>query len=367
MHLTSDELLGLRRSVGVTTDAAVLAQAVRLRFPGAADDVAVAMVNELIADASGLGPLHDYVRLPEVTDVLVHGTRGVWIDRGCGLEMMPNVWDTEVQVRTFAARLATAAGVRLDELHPYADFVWDGVRCHIAIPPLAHVTCVSLRVPQRSHRTLSHVLANQPEDVSTLIAGIVHAGASFLISGGTGSGKTTLLTAMLGEVDANKRIVVVEDSAEMDVPHPHTVMLRGRPMSSEGVGEMGLRVLVRQALRMRPDTLVVGEVRGGEVVDLLAALNTGHTGGCTIHANSIAALPARLHSLGWMANLPPAAVVTQFAAGVHAVIHMQRYDGVRCVHEIHFMVKEQLIPVWSQVSGREAGWNQALELLGSVL
>ncbi|HEX6934981.1 MAG TPA: ATPase, T2SS/T4P/T4SS family, partial [Actinomycetes bacterium] len=172
--------------------------------------------------------------------------------------------------------------------------------------------------------------------VADVLRALVHARASFLVTGGTGTGKTTLLSTLLSEVPPGERIVLVEDSGELRPEHPHVVRLEARTANVEGRGEVDLRSLVRQALRMRPDRLVVGEVRGGEAVELLAALNTGHEGGCgTLHANACAALPARVEALALAAGMARDAVHSQLAAGVDAVVHLARdRRGVRRVAEV---------------------------------
>jgi pilus assembly protein CpaF len=172
------------------------------------------------------------------------------------------------------------------------------------------------------------------EVLRTIVAGRL----AFLVSGGTGSGKTTILGAMLGEVPSRERIVLVEDSTELDPDHPHVVRLQARPANTEGAGEVHLRDLVRQAMRMRPDRLVVGEVRGSEVVELLSAMNTGHEGGAgTVHANSAADVPARLEALGLLAGLERQAVHALIAAGLDVVLHLGRENGVRVVDGLHVL------------------------------
>jgi len=170
----------------------------------------------------------------------------------------------------------------------------------------------------------------------SVLRDLLAARLAFLISGGTGTGKTTLLNSLLSLVDPSERLVLVEDASELRPDHPHVVRLEARPPNVEGSGEITLRDLVRQALRMRPDRLVIGEVRGAEVVDLLTALNTGHEGGCgTVHANSAADVPARLEALGALAGLNRDAVHSQVASALHAVIHLTRAaDGVRRISEI---------------------------------
>ncbi|HCB06772.1 MAG TPA: pilus assembly protein CpaF, partial [Nocardioides bacterium] len=232
------------------------------------------------------------------------------------------------------------AGRRLDDSEPFVDLrLPDGSRCHAALAPLARPgTSISLRVPPPRAFTLDELVAagTLTWRGAELLRGLVAARAAFLVSGGTGSGKTTLLAALLSVVEPTERLVLVEDASELRPDHPHVVGLEGRPANLEGAGAIEMRTLIRQALRMRPDRLVVGEVRGAEVVDLLAALNTGHEGGCgTLHANSALDVPARLEALALAAGLDRAATHSQLASGVAAVLHVVRgRDGVRRLAEI---------------------------------
>jgi len=196
---------------------------------------------------------------------------------------------------------------------------------------------LSLRLPARRGFGLDDLVAagSINADGAAWLRSIVRSRLAFLVTGGTGCGKTTVLGALLGLVPGNDRIVVVEDTAELAPEHPHVLRLQARTANVEGAGVVTVRDLVRQALRMRPDRLVVGEVRGAEVVDLLAALNTGHEGGCgTVHANAAASLPARLEALATAAGLPRDAVHSQVGAGVQAVVHVTRRDGRRWIGEI---------------------------------
>jgi pilus assembly protein CpaF len=197
---------------------------------------------------------------------------------------------------------------------------------------------LSLRVPQRRHLTLDGLVESgfATTQGAALLAEIVRRRLAFVVSGGTGSGKTTLLSTLLSLVDSRERIVIVEDSAELRPPHPHVVALEARRPNVEGRGEITMRDLVRQALRMRPDRLVVGEVRGAEVVDMLAALNTGHEGGCaTVHANSAADVPARIEALAVAAGLSRDAVHVQIASAIQAVVHLARGpDGRRRLADV---------------------------------
>lgn len=291
-------------------------------------------------ELTGAGPLEPLLALPGVTDVLVHGPDQVWIDRGDGLEAVEFRFPDEQTVRRLAQRLAASAGRRLDDATPYADArLSNGVRFHAVLAPVsAGGTCISLRLPPRRTFTLEDLVAAGfvPAWGAQILADIVRARLAFLVTGGTGTGKTTLLNALLSLVPDRERIVSVEDAAELAPAHPHVVRLEARPPNLEGAGEITLRTLVRHALRMRPDRLVVGEVRGGEVVDLLAALNTGHEGGCgTLHANSAAEVPARVEALGVAAGLDRPAVHSQLRAAVDAVIHLVRGpDGRRRVAQI---------------------------------
>ncbi|HEU4674863.1 MAG TPA: TadA family conjugal transfer-associated ATPase [Motilibacteraceae bacterium] len=302
----------LREVVGVVGDAEV-------------SDVLGALRSEL----AGAGPLEPLLRRPGVTDVLVNGPGEVWIDHGRGLQRAPVTLADEAAVRRLAQRLAASAGRRLDDAAPWVDAqLPGGVRLHAVLPPLARDgTVISLRVPARRSFTLDELEASgsvTPRLAAALRA-LVRRRAALLVTGGTGSGKTTLLGCLLGLVDPAERIVLVEDSAELAPEHPHVVRLEARRGNVEGAGEVRVRDLVRQALRMRPDRIVVGEVRGAEVVDLLAALNTGHEGGCgTVHANAPADLPARLEALALAAGLDRPALHSQLGAGLHAVVHVAR-------------------------------------------
>jgi pilus assembly protein CpaF len=314
---------------------------------GLVGDVAVLeMVDALQLDAFGAGPLEPLLRRPGVTDVLVNGPDEVYLDDGAGLRRSEVRFLDESAVRRLAQRLASSAGRRLDDSVPFVDVrLRDGTRFHAVLSPLASPgTCLSLRVPTRRALTLDQLVGSQMVDAdgARLLLDIVAAESAFVISGGTGTGKTTLLAALLSHVASDQRIVIVEDAAELRPAHPHVVSLEGRPANVEGAGEVTLQQLVRQALRMRPDRLVVGEVRGAEVVDLLAALNTGHEGGCgTIHANSAVDVPARFEALGVAAGLDRRAVHAQVAAAVQVVIHLRRgRDGIRRVDEIAVVTSE---------------------------
>ncbi|WP_289008012.1 TadA family conjugal transfer-associated ATPase [uncultured Thermomonospora sp.] len=307
------------------------------------DREVLALADELRADLAGAGPLEPLLRAPEVTDVLVNGPHEVWVDAGAGLVRTAVRFPDETAVRRLAQRLAAKAGRRLDDAAPCVDArLPGGIRLHAVLSPVAlGGTCLSLRLPRRRAFTLEELVAAQavPAAGAALLAALVAARLAFLITGGTGTGKTTLLSGLLSLADPRERLVLVEDSAELRPEHPHVVRLEARPPNVEGAGGITLHDLVRQALRMRPDRLVIGEVRGREVVDLLAALNTGHEGGCgTLHANTAADVPARLEALGCAAGLTREAVHSQAAAALDAVVHLVR-DGAgrRRVAEIRLL------------------------------
>ncbi|MFF1902287.1 TadA family conjugal transfer-associated ATPase [Kitasatospora sp. NPDC058218] len=328
---------------GAAPTAGSVAAVLRATRPPLGGDEVLDTVRSLRAELVGAGPLDRLLSAPDVTDVLVNGPDEVWVDRGGGLRRATGVRFADAEaVRRLAHRLATAAGRRLDDARPWVDArLPDGTRLHAVLPPIASgCTHISLRVCRPRPFTLDELVAAGalPAAGAELLAGILRARLSLLISGGTGTGKTTLLAALLGLAGAGERIVVVEDSAELRPAHPHVVRLQSRPPNQEGLGELTLRDLVRQALRMRPDRLVVGEVRGAEVSDLLAALNTGHEGGCgTVHANAAADVPVRLEALGSLAGLDRAALHSQLRAALDVVVHLVREpaSGRRRVAEIH--------------------------------
>ncbi|MFC7386119.1 TadA family conjugal transfer-associated ATPase [Sphaerisporangium rhizosphaerae] len=327
---------------GAQPSAAQVAAALRAEHAVLGDAEVLEVARALRADLIGAGPLEPLLAEPEVTDVLVNGARNVWIDAGDGLRRTSVVFPGDDEVRRLAQRLAAAAGRRLDDACPYVDArLPGGVRLHAILPPVASDgTCLSLRLPPRRSFTLEELVAGPG---AAAVRAIVVSRLAFLVTGGTGTGKTTLLSGMLSLAHPGERLILVEDSSELRPIHPHVVRLETRPANLEGAGGVGLRDLVRQALRMRPDRLVVGEVRGAEVVDLLAALNTGHDGGCgTLHANNPADVPARLEALACAAGLSREAVHSQIAAALDAVIHLVRDagGGRRRVAEICLMERE---------------------------
>lgn len=308
---------------------------------GLADGATVlAVLDHLRRDLRGFGPLEPLLAMDGVTDVLVNGADGTYVDRGHGLEPADVTFVDIAAVRRLAQRLAAIGGRRLDHASPSVDArLPGGVRLHAVLDPIARPgPVISLRKPAMAGFGLDDLcrLGTITPDAVDLLQRLVNARVAFVVSGGTGSGKTTLLSALLGCSARTDRIVVVEDSSELRPRHPHVVALEARQANIEGVGEITMRDLVRQALRMRPDRLVVGEVRGAEVVELLAALNTGHEGGCgTVHANSVDDVPARFEALGVAAGLSREAIHSQLAAGLRVVLHLGRDEsGARRLRQV---------------------------------
>ena len=337
------------RSLGeVVTDARVLTLMERLR-----------------RDSIGAGPLEDLLTTAGVTDVVVNGPSDVFVDAGSGLERAAITFVDDEQVRRLAIRLAAAAGRRLDDAQPFVDGrLPDGTRLHAVLAPVAMPgTCISLRVPASRSFSLEDLVetGSLPRAGAAALRMMIRRKVPFLVSGGTGSGKTTLLAALLAEVPHDERMVLVEDARELVPQHPHCVRLEGRPPNAEGAGAITLTDLVRQALRMRPDRVVLGEVRGGEITDLLRALNTGHEGGCaTIHANSVVDVPARLEALAALGGLGRVACTAQVAAALKLVVHVRRAaDGQRRVDELGVVRREgESIVVQPGIRFTSDGWER---------
>ncbi|WP_328368056.1 TadA family conjugal transfer-associated ATPase [Micromonospora zamorensis] len=354
---------------------AAIVSAVRAE-PAAAvlgDTAVLRIADRVHDDLVGAGPLAPLLVDPEVTDVLVNGTR-VWVDRGSGLQQVAVPVGSVEDVRRLAQRMISSAGRRLDDGSPFADArLPDGTRLHAVLPPVAtEGPYLSLRTFRHRPFTLDELVrqGTVPRPVAPLLAAVVAARLAYLVTGGTGSGKTTLLNTLLGMVPATERIVLVEDAAELRPGHPHVVGLQARTANVEGSGVVSLGDLVRQALRMRPDRLVVGECRGGEVVDLLAALNTGHDGGAgTLHANTPSDVPARLEALGMLGGLPRAALHAQVAAALQVLFQVRRGDQGRVLESVCLLLPEgpdrlvTVVPAWV----RGGGLGLAARALGALL
>ena len=337
----SSALLGrARRDVPAPAAAEQVVEALRVDLALAGSGGVLAAAGRLSGQLFGAGPLEPVLALPGVSDVVVNGPGIVWVDRGAGLEDSGVRIEAERDLRALAHRLVAAAGRRLDDACPFADArMGDGTRVHVVLPPIApQGTTISLRVPPRRTFSLDDLVAlgSLAPEGAVVLRRLIAARVSFVVTGGTGTGKTTVLSTLLSDAGPAERLLLVEDASELRPRHPHVVRLEARPATAEGAGAVSLTDLVRQALRMRPDRLVVGEVRGPEVRDLLAALNTGHEGGCaTIHANRPQDVPARFEALAATAGLSRATTHAQLIAGLQAVVHLKRCaDGQRVVDSL---------------------------------
>jgi pilus assembly protein CpaF len=302
-----------------------------------------ARLRELILrETVGLGPLEELLADPAVEEVMVNGSDEVYVEREGRIEPTAVRFASERELRDAIERILAPLGRRVDELSPMADArLADGSRVNVVIPPLAvDGPAVSIRrfsAARPGPEDLVH-LGTLTAEVCEVLAAAVAGRRSVLVSGGTGSGKTTLLNALSRFIGPEERVITIEDAAELRLQQPHVVRLESRPASVEGRGEVTIRDLLRNALRMRPDRIVIGEVRGPEALDLLTALNTGHDGALsTVHANSPEDALRRLETLALMADvgLPHAAVREQLARGLDLVVHMRRgVDGDRVVAEV---------------------------------
>jgi pilus assembly protein CpaF len=293
----------------------------------AAPDVWARLVRDLVDELGGLGPLETLLRDPAVTDVMVNGADEVHVERDGQLVAAPVRFDDDAHLTGVLRRVLGPLGVRLDRAHPYADAVLPGgVRLHAILPPLTSRPTVTLRrVPAvvPSWEQLAAV-GSVPEDLRVLLLDAVAARRNLVVAGRAGVGKTTLLARLLAEVERD-RVVVIEDAPELRHPAPHTVHLQVRQATPDGVGEVDVATLLRNALRMRPDRLVVGEVRGREVADLLQAMNTGHDGSMTtVHANGADEAIVRLEGMALLAGVPIDAARAQVAAALDLVVALDR-------------------------------------------
>jgi pilus assembly protein CpaF len=291
--------------------------------------------------ASGFGPLAALVQDPLVTDIFANGA-DLWVDRGSGLTREPSLDFDDGQLRQFAVELIALGGRHIDEATPCVDVrLHNGIRVHVVLPPVSTGgTLISIRLPRIEGFDLAS-LDSTGFFGDFAVAGIealVSRRENLLITGASGSGKTTLLAALLSAADPTDRIIAIEDVAELHPVHPHFVALEARQANLEGAGSIDVGQLVREALRMRPDRLVVGECRGAEIRELLGALNTGHDGGAgTLHANSLADVPARIEALGALAGLSATAVARQAASAIGTILHLERSPSGRRLAQVgHF-------------------------------
>jgi pilus assembly protein CpaF len=324
------------------TDRAALRRAVARALAAegvlAAPDVWARLVRDLVDELGGLGPLESLLRDPLVTDVMVNGAEEVHVERGGRLERTQLAFDSDEHLVRTLARALGPLGVRLDRAHPFTDAVLPGgVRLHAMLPPLADRPTVTLRrvpavVPSWEELATGGTV---PVRLRQLLVEAVTARRNIAVCGRAGVGKTTLLARLLGEV-GDDRVVIIEDAPELRQPAAHTVHLRTRSASPDGVGRVDVATLVRNSLRMRPDRLVVGEVRGVEVADLLQAMNTGHDGSMTtVHANGADEALVRLEGMALLAGVPLDAARAQVAAALDLIVALDRSPaGTRRVSRV---------------------------------
>lgn len=300
------------------------------------------LVAEAIDDILGFGPLEPYLRDPSITEVMVNGWSNVWAEREGRLFKTGARFLDEAHLRRTIDRMVGLVGRRIDESQPYVDArLADGSRINAVIPPIAiDGPMLTVRKFSTEPYTVPDLIGfrTMSERVAHLLEGCVRGRINILVSGGTGTGKTTTLNALSSFIPADERIITIEDAAELRLQQPHVGRLEYRPPNIEGRGEVTIRDLVRNALRMRPDRIVVGEVRGGEALDMLQAMNTGHDGSlCTIHANSARDALSRLETMVLMGGveLPIRAIREQIASAVQLIIHQSRLrDGSRRITHV---------------------------------
>lgn len=299
--------------------------------PAAQDDGAVAA-----DDDAAVTFLRPFLDDPLVTDLFINGEYGLFVDRGAGIERVASWRATETEVRRLAVRLIARGGRHLDDASPCVDVRWErGVRVHAVLAPVAaRGTTISIRVPRWHAPDLAllqrtgMLSAAQRERLEDF----VDRRENVLITGATGAGKTTLLSALLSCAPPTERVITIEEVAELRPAHPHHIALEARQANIEGAGGIPLARLLREALRMRPDRLVLGECRGEELRELLMALNTGHDGGAgTLHASSLADVATRLEALGALSGMDAVTTARQVVSAVGAVVHVERSDGLRRV------------------------------------
>ncbi|HEX2115591.1 MAG TPA: CpaF family protein [Alphaproteobacteria bacterium] len=301
-------------------------------------DLVAALLDEML----GLGPLEPLLKDESITDIMVNGAKQVYVERRGKLELSGVTFRDDAHVMNIATRIVTRIGRRIDESSPLCDArLQDGSRVNIIIPPLAiDGPSISIRKFGKKNITLDTMV--ETKNISPAMCTVLKIASrcrlNILISGGTGSGKTTLLNALSRQIDHGERVVTIEDAAELRLQQPHVVRLETRPANLEGDGEITMRDLVKNALRMRPDRIILGEIRGSEAIDMLQAMNTGHDGSmCTIHANRPREALTRLENMVGMAgiNLPSKAVRTQIAAAVNMIVQVSRMrDGIRRITHV---------------------------------
>jgi pilus assembly protein CpaF len=321
---------------GATVDGDAVERILTEEAPLLADAARAQLAGELLADLVGLGPLEPLLADTDVTDVMVNGGGEVWIERGGRLERTDLELDTET-VLHFIEKVVGPLGLRVDRASPLVDArLPDGSRVNAVVPPLAvDGPCITIR--RFGARTIPLREFCTDAGTAALLADAVRRRRNIVVCGGTGSGKTTLLNALAAEIPPGERIVTVEDAAELRLPQPHVVRLEARPANADGAGEVRVRDLVRNALRMRPDRIVVGECRGPEALDMLQAMNTGHEGSLTTcHANGPDDALRRHETMVLMGDvaLPLAAVREQLTSALDLLVMVARAGGRRRVSQV---------------------------------
>jgi pilus assembly protein CpaF len=300
------------------------------------------LVYQIVNDMMGLGPLEPLLEDEAVTDIMINGPKQIYIERRGKLELTSVTFEDNTHLLNICNRIVSRVGRRVDEASPICDArLQDGSRVNIIIPPLAiDGASVSIRKFGKRQIGFDQMVAqgNISPAMSTVMRVAARCRLNIIISGGTGSGKTTMLNALSGMIENGERVVTIEDAAELRLQQPHVVRLETRPANLEGNGEVNMRDLVKNALRMRPDRIILGEVRGPEAIDLLQAMNTGHDGSMgTLHANRPREALTRLENMVTMgvASLPPKAIRTQIAGSLNMIVQISRMrDGVRRVTHI---------------------------------
>jgi pilus assembly protein CpaF len=301
---------------------------------------------ELVDDMLGLGPIEPLLARTEITEIMVNGPNMVWVEIGGRLVLTDITFRDEGQLLNVCRRIVGAVGRRVDESSPICDArLQDGSRVSVVIPPLAlDGPTLTIRKFAKERLTLEKLIGFKAmsQECATLLSIASRCRCNILVSGGTGSGKTTLLNCLTGPIDHGERIITIEDSAELQLQQPHVVRLETRPPSVEGTGEVSMRALVKASLRMRPERIIIGEVRGAEAIDLLQAMNTGHPGSMgTVHANSAREALSRIESMVAMgaANLPHRMVREQISTAINLIVQVARLrDGSRKVVQVSEVV-----------------------------
>ncbi|PRQ12166.1 ATPase [Corynebacterium sp. 13CS0277] len=377
MH-TTDTLFHTLRQRLATADTIPapheLAALIRAEAGLITDQDVLDLMTKLTAGAAGLGPLEPLLTIPGLTDILVSGPARVRIATTGSRHLADAdiTFASDADVRELATRLAHSCGRRLDDAHPYADgriTRADGtsLRIHAILnPPALTGTCLSIRVLNTATTTLADLEARgtMPPHITRFLHAIVDTRQNFLISGGTGSGKTTLLAALIAHMDPRQRILAVEDTAELAPNHPGLVTLTSRAANTEGHGEITMSTLITQCLRMRPDRIIVGEIRGREVVDLLTALNTGHSGGGgTVHANSIRDIPSRLEALASLGGLTREATHSHMHSALNVSLNVAHTPTGRKLTHIGQLTQDarglcHMSIIWDHRHGPTDTWRE---------